>query len=232
MPLTQIQQEVYFQVERFGLGVVDAFSKLGVFRESEQLPKQVLDSLLGDYLQSISLFETDDAYTVSQRLFDEGKTDFDPNKELTRKRKREAYSMLRFCLEAPNHPRQALREVDFKKHLPDFYSATSHPRNKPRFRSYYIAQPRLGFLRVDTPTSGSRNRIVTKLRRDVFKHRGIPAYAKLIQNGEFELALVTPCAEKAERLPEVFSQDDVFRQIVVHVVHLPELIRLQPSVTT
>ena len=131
-----------------------------------------------------------------------------------------AYALVSFCCLA-DRPRQRLTAAEFKQH----FAAYHRPGLPMSYYADYEAGT-FGFARVDAGGQGRWERLVGRVRDDAERHRAIPAFRAGIDQGRFELAVITPSERKAERLREVLGEiaRATGTSIIVHAV--PDLIHL------
>jgi hypothetical protein len=125
------------------------------------------------------------------------------------------------CLHAAQRVR--LTADDLKERFPDLYRQhhSSH---------YYLSSsgptPCLGFLRVDAGHRGRWDRIVAKVSDDIRWHLSLPVVTELLRTGAFEITVITPLPDKAQRIHEALSLQQEVLPIPVHCVAMPELVNL------
>ena len=130
------------------------------------------------------------------------------------------YGTLSFCCLSKTL-RERLTLDEFKRHFPNHY--------RPRLQvNYYVIHEakRLGYVHVDTGSRGRWDRLLGGLKRRIQRHRRIPAFAQLIQENRFELAVVVAFPEKAERLSAPLQQLAESEGVGIHLRLVPDLIHL------
>jgi len=145
-----------------------------------------------------------------------------PHGPLSEPAKIRNYAILVFCC-LGDARRQRLTSDDLENHFPDLY--------RPGLAmNYYIdtsaAQPRLGFLRVDTGGHGRWDRVLAKCRSDLESHWAHAGLRRFIEQDAFEISLITALPQKARRLAESLTAWGDPRAQIIKVCAIPELINL------
>ena len=133
-----------------------------------------------------------------------------------------SYAMLAFCC-LGRAKRLKLSGEELEQHYPGL-----HEQGRPL--NYYVtasgSQPSLGFLRVDCGGRGRWDRVLAKCRDDVERHRVNPHVRPLIEQGLFEITVITALPQKAERLARAMAGWSGTPTGCVRLCVLPELLNL------
>lgn len=94
--------------------------------------------------------------------------------------------------------------------------------------NYYLdlETANLGVLCIDSGGEGRWDRIVHALRKDIFQHLHRPAFARLMEQGRFEMAVVTALRQKAERLQAALTETKFPVQVSLRVSVAADLLHL------
>ncbi len=219
--LNQFEHAYLDLVNRHLIGLSEAFAMRPDYAEYKAELEQAALSLeqVHGYLVTVPLFGHLKCHQLTKlycRSY--GKVDRDARKELIPRRKKRAYALLQFCVSDETIFRQPLTGVDFETVLSDLL----HPNIDPR--DYYLADGRLGYFILDLGREESWHRLLRNCVEAIVKtHRPIRAFAKLLNDNQFELGVVTPHQAKAKRLRAAIKQHKVFDYVPWDVLVVPQL---------
>lgn len=137
-----------------------------------------------------------------------------------------AYAMLRVCFDGDGAQRCKLTAGDFREHFPDLAESLDVAADPRRAARFYLAEDRLGLLRVDRGGHGRWDRIVSYCDRDLTRLAASPAFGELFAQGSFELTVVTATQQKAVRLRHALEDRPPHEGVHVRVVVLSELLHI------
>ncbi len=167
------------------------------------------------YLELIYLYDFEWAYQLTKLATSERGIAAELCQPINRHDLKKRYAMLRYC--QADTSRIALTEADFKDHPEYEYPGIDH-------RSYYQTGNSLGKLLVDCGNDTAWGRLRKRWIESALKiHKPRPAYAELINANRFEVAMVTPHQEKAATLSRITQENELFEQVPLRVLLVPEL---------
>lgn len=132
-----------------------------------------------------------------------------------------AYALLSFCCLGKVH-RKRLTRVAIEQHLPDL-----HRPGLPE--GYYVAAgepPRFGLALIDAGGRGRWDRVLGRVRSQLEDHWRHPALRTFIEQGRFEITILTLLPQKAGRLAAALTEWGDPRTQFIRIAVLPELIHL------
>jgi hypothetical protein len=132
-----------------------------------------------------------------------------------------AYALLAFCcLGAVRRKRLTTEEIE--SHVPDLY--------RPGLPGgYYVAAgdpPRFGLALIDAGGRGRWDRVLGRVRKQLEGHWRHPALRSFIEQGRFEITILTLLPQKAQRLSAALAEWRDPRTQFIRIAVLPELMHL------
>ncbi len=216
---TEIRKVILDHVGRYRMSTKKIMGGLPELRTRRRELRQVLAQMCDSgELGTEALFRNQNYYFLAQeRAESDGRVG--PLSELAKIR---SYAMLAFCCQSES-PRERLTPEEMYKNFPELFCSGMA-------QSYYldrsVAQPRLGFLRVDTGGRGRWDRIVNKVRADWEDHWAKAEWRPLIDRGEFEITLITALRQKAERIHTSLMSWSESKSSRIRIGVCPELLNL------
>ena len=215
--LSKLQHAVLEHIGRYRIGVTRfcCSALQGRFAElTRGATKRALRELCegAGLLQREQLLGRNHCYTLS-------KTNGEP-RQLSERGVATAMAMLSFCCADAQRRRQKLLPRELASHFPDLVIDESCSEH------YYLAEDRLGYLRVDLGGRGRWDRVMQYCTRDIVRHEARFELAKLMLDGFMEFTVATATHQKARRLRQAMLRRPLHPYVNTQVIVVPELLHL------
>ena len=215
--LSKLQHAVVEHVRRYRIGMTrychralqPRFGNL-TRRETKRALRELSDS--AGMLQREQLLGPGHCYTL-------GKADGE-TKRFCERGIATALAMLSFCFSDPRRRRQKLIPGEFQSHFPDLVIDDWSSEH------YYLAEDRLGYLRVDLGGNGRWDRVIHYCTRDILRHEARLELARLMRDGFMEFTVATATHQKARRLRQAMLRQPLHPHVTTQVVVAAELLHL------
>lgn len=218
-----LREEILEHVSRYRLTILAALARQLRMR-SRKVLQQALRSLCREgQLGEAPLYHQRPYYFLagSRRGSQSSVHESTQRGPLSEQAKLRAYALLSFCC-LSRVRRKRLTPEEIAAHLPDLY--------RPGLPgSYYVASgepPRFGLAVIDAGGRGRWDRVLQRIRSHLEEHCRHPALRPFIEQGSFEITVLTMLPQKAQRLALALAQWRDPRTQLVRIAVLPELIHL------
>jgi hypothetical protein len=132
----------------------------------------------------------------------------------------ERFAFLTFsCLQ--DQRRSKLTPVELKERFADLYR---HGSAHHFYLTREFGPPRLGFLRIDVGSYGRWDRIIAKASGDLRTHLSMTLVRKLIDEGAFELTVLTALPTKAQKIEQALTERRDALPVPTRCIAIPELV--------
>ena len=231
--LTQLESTILDHIDRYRIGLTKFCWSAVRAHGMSVSPSQVKCALLrlsrdSGYLARAPLFGSQRYFYPTRKYAREfGETVANNRgRPLAEPDKLTAYAMLRTCFGNAGPTRRKLTVSDFETHFPELAEELGISKTAHKADRYYLADDRLGVVRVDRGGTGRWDRVLGYCDRDITRHLGTRCCRQLVESGYFELTLVTATAQKARRLRRALNERPIHEKVAIHVQVAAELLHI------